>query len=147
MANPARGEVDLVVGERTYTLTITTGALCAMEKRTGHTYGEILRGLMGVNVTATRDYLRAVLEPKHGRELTAAASKRGVDIETLVCDIIDTAGMRETKAVLVDLFTLNQPPTDEQSSVTKEGDETSRPPTAVTAGTGISSTLTAVASG
>ncbi len=120
MANPERGEVDLVIGEQTYVLRITTNELCAMEKRTGKTYGEILQGLLAVNVTVAREYLRVVLEPLHGRDLRLAAQKGKTDVDAVVGDLIDAATFQRVKETLLTLFTLNLPPKEERVAATTE---------------------------
>ncbi len=134
MANPERGEVDLVIGEQTYVLRITTNELCAMEKRTGQSYGQILGGVMALNMTATRDYLRTVLEPAHGRDLRLAAQKAKTDVDTIVANLIDAATFKHVKETLIALFTLNMPPAEEAATT-----EEPNPPDAQ-GGTGDSST-------
>ncbi len=129
MANPERGEVDLVIGEQTYTLRITTNELCAMEKRTGKTYGEILQGLLAVNVTVAREYLRVVLEPCHGKDLRLAAKKAQTDVDTIVGNLIDEAGFKRVKETLLALFTLNLPPPEEPVAVAA-ATEAANPPDA-----------------
>ena len=138
MANPERGEVDLVCGEKTYTLFLSTNALCEMQKRTGKTFGQILAGIMSLDIVAMREYLRAVLATHHGKELGKQATQRKVDVDFVIGDIIDDATMVRTKKALVELFTLNTPNDEEKP---KEGDS-ANPPDAQD-GTGGSSTSTA----
>ncbi len=137
MANPERGEVDLVCGEKTYTLFLSTNALCVMEKRTGKTFGNILNGIMTLDVTATREYLRAVLATHHGKAIAQEAKKRGIEPDDLIGELMDQAGMKRTKDALVELFTLNTPPDEEKP---KEG-KGANPPDAQD-GTGGNSTST-----
>lgn len=137
-ANPERGEVDLVCGEQTYTLVLSVNALCIMEKRTGKPFGTILAGLMSLNVTDTRDYMRAVLAEYHGKEIGLEATKRKphVDVDVIVGEIMQAAGMKRTKDALVEIFKLNTP---DDKEAPKEGDGTGNPPGAQD-GTGDSST-------
>jgi hypothetical protein len=45
MANPERGEVDLVAGESVYTLALTMNGICELEARTGKSYGELVQAI------------------------------------------------------------------------------------------------------
>lgn len=137
-ANPARGEVDLACGEHTYTLVLSTHALCVMEKSSGKSFGTILGGLMALNVTDTVSYLSAVLGKYHGGDIAKRAAKRKVSPDVIVCDIVDEAGMKATKDALVELFKINTPDDEEKPT---EGDGTQNPPSAED-GTGDSSTST-----
>ncbi len=128
------------IGEQTYVLRITTNELCAMEKRTGKTYGEILQGLLAVNVTVAREYLRVVLEPCHGRDLRLAAQQGKTDVDAVVGDLIDAATFQRVKETLLTLFTLNLPPKEEPVAVAA-ATEAANPPDAQ-GGTGDSSTST-----
>jgi len=131
MANPERGEVDLVTPTKTYTLFLSTNALCAMEKRTGKSYGQIMNALIGMDVTALRAMAFAVLQTHHAREFPTDES---------VGALIDVAKMKPVKLAMVELFTLNtptdEPPTNGSGSANPPGDG------AAAAGTGDSSTST-----
>lgn len=143
MANPERGEVDLVCGEKTFTLFLSVNALCEMQKRTGKTYGQILTGIMTLDIVAMRDYLRAVLQTHHGKEFGVQAKKRGVDPDVLFGEVIDRAGMKSTKKALMDLFTLNSPEEDDKP---KEGSGKGVNPPGAEDGTGDDSTSTVAVS-
>jgi len=135
MANPERGEVDLATPTKTYTLELTTNAMCAMEKRTGRTFGQLLNGIMALDISALRSLTYAVLQPHHGREFPN---------EEAVGRVIDSAKMGPVKTALVELFTLNTPP-DEPSP---NGSGSANPRAgAADAGTGDSSTSTDAPSG
>jgi len=82
-ANPERGEVDLVVGGQTYILALTTNAICAMEKRTGKPYGDLLAGLVRFSHEHLRELLWAALDRHHGKQFTTIDA---------VGDLIDEAG-------------------------------------------------------
>lgn len=124
MANPERGEVDLVCGEKIYTLVLSTHALCVMEKSTGKSFGNILAGLMSLNVNDTVDYLKAVLGKHHGKEIAALAQKRKMKPDEVICEIVDEAGMKATKDALVELFKINTPDDDTKPA---EGGEANPP--------------------
>ena len=66
-ANPERGEVDIVVGEKTYTLRPTMNTLCALQKRTGQTYAQTLNSLTTLDLTSMRELLFALLQPNHSK--------------------------------------------------------------------------------
>ncbi len=133
MANPERGEVELVAGERTYTLFLSTNALCAMEKRQGKSYGQILSAIMALDIVALRAMTYAVLQ-RHNANLFKTEEQVG--------DLIDRVGMKAVKDAMVELFTLNTPP-DEAKKEKSSG--SANPSEDVEDGTGHSSTLTAVA--
>ena len=132
MANPERGEVDLVTPTTTYTLFLSTNALCAMEKRMGKSYGQILNAIIGLDLTALRAMAHAVLQTHHAKEFPTEES---------VGRLIDVVKMKPVKDAMVELFTLNTPPDDP-----KTGSGSASPPAADAAGTGDSSTSTAAAS-
>ncbi len=135
MANPERGEVDLVAGERTYILFLSTNALCAMEKRMGKSYGQILSSIMALDVTSLRAMTHAVLQSRHGKEFASEESAG---------TLIDKSGMKRVKDAMVELFTLNTPPDEE-----KKASGSGNPQQSADAedGTGDNSALTLVATG
>ncbi len=114
MANPERGEVDLVTPTKTYTLEITTNATCAMEKRTGRTFGQLLNGIMALDVSALRSLTHAVLQPHHAKEFQT---------EEAAGKLIDIVRHKAVKDALTELFTLNSPPDEPQ-----KGSGTANPP-------------------
>ncbi len=114
MANPERGEVDLVTPTKTYTLFLSTNALCAMEKRQGKSYGQILNAIMALDLTALRAMTHAVLQMHHAREFAD---------ELAVGKLIDAVNMEVVKDAMVELFTLNTPPDE-----SKNGSGTANPP-------------------
>jgi hypothetical protein len=98
-ANPERGEVDFVVGERTYVLRPTMNALCAMERRTGRTYGALVASLTSLDFMALRELLFTLLQPYHRK-----------DFPTLdqVGNLIDeVGGHRPVLEAITDVLTLN----------------------------------------
>src|SRR4051812_928270 len=113
MANPERGEVDLVTATKTYTLELSTNATCAMEKRTGRTFGQLLNGIMVLDVSALRSLTYAVLQPHHAKEFPT---------EEAVGRLIDTAKMKAVKTALIELFTLNTPPDDDPQTASSPAD-------------------------
>lgn len=85
MANPHRGSVSLQAGDRTYTLSYSTNALCELEDRTGKTIQVLANALNspeGVSLKMVRDLVWGALRDHH----------EGADIQT-AGGIIDTAGL------------------------------------------------------
>jgi hypothetical protein len=135
MANPERGEVDLVTPTKTYTLEMTTNATCAMEKRTGKTFGQLLNGIVALDISALRSLTYTVLQAHHARE---------VPNEEAAGRVIDAAKVRTVRAALIELFNLNSPPEE----TPQEGRGAANPPDGGEAdGTGDNSTLTSEVSG
>ncbi len=107
MANPERGEVDLVAGERTYTLFLSTNALCAMQKRQSKTFGQILSSIMALDIEALRAMAYAVLQKHHANTFKT---------DDAVGDLIDVVSMKKVKDAMVELFTLSMPPEEEKKA-------------------------------
>lgn len=70
MANPERGEVDLVVGESVYTLALTMNGICELQTRTGKTYGQLLNAIVPPNLdwVAFREVLFQSLKRHHAKD-------------------------------------------------------------------------------
>jgi hypothetical protein len=132
MANPERGEVDLVTPTKTYTLELSTNATCAMEKRTGRTFGQLLNGIVALDISALRALTYAALQVHHAKEFPN---------EDAVGRVIDGAKIRPVRMALVALFNLNSPPEDEP------GEGSANPPAVGVGGTGDNSTSTSADSG
>ena len=129
MANPERGEVDLIAGDKTYTLVLSTNALCAMEKRMGKSYGQILNAIMGLDVTSLRAMTHAVLQRHHAHQFKT---------EEAAGLLIDDVKMKTVKDAMVELFTLNTPPDEPKK---EKGSDSANPSESGEDGTGDSSTL------
>jgi len=131
-ANPARGEVAFVVGDETYVLRPTMNALCAMQKRTGQTYGQLIGALTTLDLLALRDLLFTFLQPLHGKTIKTVEQAG---------DLMDAAGgHRPALDAITEVLRLNaRKPTAGEPSADAD------PPTAQ-AGTGDNSGLTLVAS-
>jgi len=132
MANPERGEVDLVTPTKTYTLFLSINALCDMEKRMGKSYGQILQAIMALDMSSLRAMTHAVLQKHHKSEFQT---------EEKVGLLID-GRMTIVKDAMVALFTLNHPPEEKKgesgnANPLQSGEDED--------GTGANSTLTAVA--
>lgn len=144
MANPKRGEVELVVGDdekaRRLTLFLSTNAVCVLQRKTGKTYGQILGGIKDLDFVALRDLVHMLLQKYHAKEFPNPE---------VVGDLIDEAGGLATMIeVLTEIFTLNAPAAKDQAAAQAAAAERSADPnaeTTATGGTGTSSTLTAVA--
>lgn len=107
-ANPERGEVDLVVTSngtaRTLTLRMSTNAICAMQARTGKTYGQLVDDLRRVDYASIREMVFTFLQPRHANDFKT---------QDAVGDLIDEAGGHNgLMPVLTELFKRNRPPTD-----------------------------------
>lgn len=100
MANEERGEVDLVCGEKTYVLALSMNAIAEMQAKTGKTYGESIRAIRSLDITALRDFLWMTLKKHHRREF-AEVSKVG--------DLVDSldAGMNTAIVAMNRLLELN----------------------------------------
>ncbi len=135
MANPERGEVDLVTPTKTYTLFLSTNALCAMQQRTGKTFGQLMAGIFQLDMVALRALTHAVLQRYHAKEFPNEES---------VGPLIDSVKYKAISDTLAALFTLNTPPAEE-----KKPSGSANPPQSEDEADGIgdSSTLTLVASG
>lgn len=130
-ANPERGELQWVVGEREFVLRMRLNELCALQKRTQKTYGQLVAEVGEMNVETLRDLLHAYLMPYHSKEIKTVNQ---------VGDLIDDYG-GHIKAItlLTEFWTLNRP----KKEIKPEGG--SNPPMAGT-GLGLSETASASAS-
>ncbi len=99
MANPERGEVDLVAGESVYTLALGMNEICALQARTGKTYGELLNA-MTFDFAAFRDVVWSSLKRYHAKQFPTITS---------VGDFIDSlpAGHISAAKAIRDLLELN----------------------------------------
>lgn len=134
MANPLRGEASLEVVRagtaRPYTFRSTTNIVCALEKRTGKSFGQILVGCVSADESTLRDLLFQLLQAYHAKEFKTLES---------VGDFIDDAGGPDAFAsVFSAIYQLNKPPAD----VEQESAGESRPNEPAPAGTGDASAST-----
>lgn len=136
MANPERGEIEIVVKrtengaeiEKPYTLKLSMNAAVAIEARTKKKIGELLADATALDFTAIRDIVFALLQKYHAKEFKSLDSAG---------DLIDDAGgVHVFFESLQKLGEANAP----------EGGDKANPPTALVSGTGDGSTETAAAS-
>lgn len=85
-ANPERGEVDLIVprrtetgephpeGDRMFVLRMRTHDVCALEGRTGKTFGQLMEDLVMKSWSTMRECLWAFLAPYHAAEFPTLPS-------------------------------------------------------------------------
>ncbi len=99
-ANPERGEIDVDVSGRTFTLKPTMQNLVALEKRAGRTYGQLIDAMTDTDVTAMREMLFAYLQPFHGKEFEKIES-----VNALMDDLGDALDVR---SVLTDVVLANR---------------------------------------
>lgn len=98
MANPHRGEVELVAGAASYTLVLSWNALCEAEDKIGKTIGEIAAELDSGRwrLKTVRALLWAALRERHPEVDLAEAgrigSAAGVDVVLAAISRALTAG-------------------------------------------------------
>lgn len=102
MANPERGEVDLIVGDREFILSLTTNDLCGIQARTGKTYGDLVLAMTRFDVMAIRDLLWTGLQRHHAKEF-----KKQADVGPLLDEL---GGFMEAIETLRQLAVVNQRP-------------------------------------
>lgn len=98
MANEERGEVDLVVGDKTYTLRMSVNAIVETQKRTNKTFGELVRSLQALDVSAMRELVWMLLKKHHAKDFPTPEK---------VGDLIDDAGSNEIALAIEKVFQLN----------------------------------------
>lgn len=70
MANPDRGEVELLVKEKPYVLRLSNGGLRSLQKRTGKTFGAICRALDDADIEVITLFIFESLQAHHAREFS-----------------------------------------------------------------------------
>lgn len=124
MVNPERGEVEIVVNEKPYTLKLTINAAVAIQKRLGKTLPQVMTSAQLGDIEAIRCFFWACLQKYHAKQFQA---------EEVAGNLMDDAGESLQKA-LEELTGLNKP---EQPIAPSEVG--GNPPEAPTTGTGESS--------
>jgi len=80
MANPQRGELEVVVDGTPYCWRLTMNALCTLEGRTGQKLLELFSAVDGFSPHALRDVVWAALQEHHAAEYqTADAAGEFID--------------------------------------------------------------------
>jgi hypothetical protein len=127
MANRERGEVDLTVAGKAYTLRLTTNGICELESRTKVTLGQVFVALRMVDFTKTRELLFQALQEHHAKDFG--------DLKRVGVLIDKAGGLLDDKSPVIvalsELFELMAP---------KDADTSD--PLEAQAGTGDSSTVT-----
>src|SRR5262245_9283511 len=100
MANPHRGEVEVLLDGVPYTWRLTTNAACALEARTGQKLGEVLTAADSLSLRALRDLVWVLLQDYHAAEFPTAES---------VGDFIDRMGVLACLLKFRELLELNRP--------------------------------------
>lgn len=99
MANPERGEMELVCGDQTFVLRLTTNACCELEAKSGKSYEEhLIDWDRRKRVTAFRWLLWACLQDKHAN---IAATPEAVGI------LIDQGDPKSLMRVMASFFASN----------------------------------------
>jgi len=83
MANIERGEIEIVVNDKPYTLKVTMNASIAVQTRTKKTIGDLINAATAMDFEAIRDVVFMLLQKHHAAEFKTLSS---------VGDFIDDAG-------------------------------------------------------
>lgn len=83
MANIERGEIEIIVNDKPYTLKVTMNASVAVQARTKKTMGELINAATALDFEAIRDVVFMLLQKHHAGEFKTLSS---------VGDFIDDAG-------------------------------------------------------
>lgn len=83
MANIERGEIEIIVKDKPYTLKVTMNASIAVQARTKKTMGELINAATALDFEAIRDVVFMLLQKHHAAEFKTLSS---------VGDFIDDAG-------------------------------------------------------
>lgn len=126
MANIERGEVEVIVNDKPYTLKVTMNASVAMQTRTKKTMGELLGAAAALDFEAIRDVVFMLLQKHHAAEFKTLSS---------VGDFIDDAGGVATFfSTLEQLAKANEDPANPPNAqVTPTGDSLLETPAATVA--------------
>lgn len=137
MANPERGEFSLKVGDRRYTLRLTTNACAELEDLTnGKTIDAVVLGAQHGSVKSIRLLLWAALREHHPDIATDDP-----DSVKAIGVLVDQAGGFEGLLQQVNEFIqLNVNPEPERQSAGKGGESPDPPDAQALAGVGSSST-------
>ena len=112
-ANPERGEVDLVItrrtetgephpeGDKAFVLRMRTHDVCAMEQRTGKTFGQLMDDLVMKSWSSMRECVFAFLQPYHAGEFNEPAK---------VNWLLDEIKYDRAMDVVTELIVKNRPP-------------------------------------
>src|SRR5262245_46601839 len=135
MANPQRGEVDVTVGDTTYTLALDLNAMCELEdvlSTPEHpiSFQDVTRGMVASNMRYVRAFIWATLR-RHHKEITLLG----------VSDLIQAAGGLEPfVSHIKDLMAFTRPDARDARALKEGGPTNGRPPEAAPSGTGTRST-------
>ena len=83
MANSERGEVEVRISDRPYTLKLSTNAVVSIQATLGKTLNAILADVGNLDMLAIRAVVFALLQKFHGQE---------IDSHEKAGDLIDEAG-------------------------------------------------------
>ena len=122
MANIERGEVEIVVNDKPYTLKLTMNSSIATQTRTKKTIGELLSAAVALDFEAIRDVVFVLLQKHHAAEFKTLSS---------VGEFIDDAGgVKAFFATLEQLAKANEDPSNPQTAqaTTPTGDDLSSTP-------------------
>ncbi len=128
MANRERGEIEVVVNDKPYTLRLSTNAICELQARTKKTYGDLINAVAGMDILAMRDMVWSALKPYHANEF-----KSGESVGQWMDDVGGIAGTAQT---MKELLVLNSPkkvqgngnPTQDGEAASGTGDSSTGEP-------------------
>lgn len=132
MANIERGEIDITVNDKTYTLKLSMNAAATAQSRTKRTMGELLEAAQALDFVAIRDLMWVLLQKYHAADFKT--------VEQVGNLIDDGGGLAKFFESIAELSKANGGAT----APAAEG-AAGNPPQAQ-AGTSVDSTLTPVAS-
>ena len=128
-ANRERGEIDLLVGERSLVLRLSISAVVALEASTGRTFADILEGVKQRRLQDELWLLWAALQPYHGPQFAGLS-----EVQALIDDVgTYLASLEALRRAIGELLQVNGPP--------QVAEVASADPRSAQAGTGSASTL------
>lgn len=120
MANPERGEVEVVVNDKPYTLKLSMNAAVSLQHRTKKAIGELFSSAAGLDFEAIRDLVFMLLQKYHAKEIDTPA-KAG--------ELIDAAGgVAVFFAALSSLAEMNAPENPPTAQARSTGDSSTETP-------------------
>lgn len=141
MANQERGEFTIAVGDRRFTLRVTTNACAELEDfANGRTWDQVLVGCARGSVKDVRLLLWAALRDKH----PDVATNDPESVKAIGRLVDDAGGFAGMQAQMFAFIGLNQAPPEPKGGESGEG--SSDPPTAQAEVAGVGSALTPASS-
>lgn len=119
MANYERGEIEVVVNDKPYTLKLSMNASVALQQRTKRKIGELLADATALDFEAIRDLVFMLLQKHHGKEIdTLSKAGEFIDDAGGVHVFFDTLGKLGAANAPEDPQKAQETPTGESSTAT-----------------------------